>query len=200
MGQSGQPGGPGPGLRLCLSRPVPSTRTCRRRCEWRPWSCVSRPVRNSPTTTRYWRQCRPLMSLATPVGESSGPSPHSQLQRPPGTRLEPSFLGSIRTVGEARAGEGEGGCCLQVLIGCTHTAPGGFSGRPAHLPSSGGRLTRAPSPSLRPVENRGLPSTHSCVHPFRKEVKHHPCARHSSRRWQHDPTNRHRPGMSSIRL
>ncbi|XP_045690857.1 dynein axonemal light chain 4 isoform X2 [Phyllostomus hastatus] len=43
-------------MRLTISDCRPSrwsgTRTCRRRCGWRPWSCVSRPVRNSPTTTR----------------------------------------------------------------------------------------------------------------------------------------------------
>lgn len=73
LGQRGQPGRPGHGLSLslvCHPCPVSSTRTCQRRCAWRPWNYVSQPVRNSPTTTRYCQQCRrPLVPLVAPVGE-----------------------------------------------------------------------------------------------------------------------------------
>lgn len=74
---------PGHGLSLCLCHPCPvsSTRTCQRRCEWRPWSCVSRPVRNSPTTTRYRHECRWPLCCWRPLWVNRCPSPHSQLQR-----------------------------------------------------------------------------------------------------------------------
>lgn len=85
---------PGHGLSLCLCHPCPvsSTRTCQRRCEWRPWSCVSRPVRNSPTTTRYRHECRrPAVLLAPPVGEQVPQSPQPAPESPAGSRVVPSL-------------------------------------------------------------------------------------------------------------
>lgn len=104
---------PGHGLSLCLCHPCPvsSTRTCQRRCAWRPWSCVSRPVRNSPTTTRYCHECRRPLCCWRPLWVNRCPSPHSQLQR--------ALQGPWK---HSQPGEGKCWSCLRELTRCSHPA------------------------------------------------------------------------------
>lgn len=153
-------------LRLSLFVPclVSSTRTCQRRCEWRPWSCVSRPVRNSPTTTRYCHQCRrPLVSLVTPVTPVPTASPRESCWD-----QARAFLGRFAPWG--RPVRGETGAVSGTDPMLTTSPRGrrarGLSVTPLPMfPVSGGLLNRAPfplAPSLRRTEAR--PGAHSCIH------------------------------------
>lgn len=129
---------------------------------------------------------RPLVSWVTPVAPSLQPATQSAA----GARLDPS--GKLSGLGKASESRE-----LQRYAGTDPVLEGEEPGTFCDTLSRArgwrlqiGYLALAPARKRRTEAHPGI---HSCIiHPFCKDVKHHPCARHGPRCWRH-----HRVGMDT---